>query len=131
MATFNGKLGVVESGAAAVAEVTDFTYTDAVVVTPDPSLGDDWATNKAGTKSWSGSVNANYDHTDATGQGTFTVGAEVTLNLYPVSDVATNIKRSGSVIIDSVATTNSGNDGIVSVSFTFTGNGAATDTAVV
>ncbi len=131
MATFNGKSGVVESGAAAVAEVTDFTYTDSVVITADPSLGDDWATNKGGTKSWSGSINCNYDHTDTTGQDTFVVGAEVTLNLYAVNSAATYNKRSGSVIIDSVAVTNSGNDGIVSVSFTFTGNGAATDADVV
>lgn len=131
MATFNGKSGVVESGAAAVAEVTDFSYTDAVVVTEDPSLGDDWATNKAGTKSWSGSVNCNYDSTDATGQGTFVVGAEVTLNLYPVANAAPNIKRSGTVIIDSVVVTNGGNDPIVSVAFTFVGNGVATDAAVV
>ena len=131
MATYTGKLGVVESGAAAIACVTDFSYTDTVAVTGDNCLGASWLTNKSGVKSWSGTVNCSYDHTDTTGQGTLVVGAEVTLSLYAVDDSATNNKRSGLVIIDSVAVTNGGNDAIVSVSFTFTGSGTATDEIVV
>ncbi len=131
MSTFTGKSGVIEVGAVAVAEVTDFTYTTSIGTTTDESLGDDWVTRKGTKKDWTGSVNANYDHTDTTGQGALTAGDEVTLNLYPVSSEATNNKRSGTVIIKDVAVTNSGNDGIVSVSFNFEGTGAATDTTVV
>lgn len=131
MSTYNGKLGTVEVGAVAVGEVTDFSYTDSAVVTPDPALGDDWQTNKSGTKSWGGSVNANFDHGDTLGQGALAIGSEVTLNLYPQDSAAGGRKRSGSVIINSIAVTNSGNDGIVSVAFAFTGNGTATDSVVV
>jgi hypothetical protein len=131
MATFLGKLGVVKSGANTVGEVTDFSVTTSAVITADPSLGDDWATNKAATKSWTATINANFDYGDTTGQNTLNEGDEVSVELYPVDDTATNLKLSGSLIVSGNTITNSGNDGVVSLSISGTGNGALTKEAVV
>lgn len=131
MATFLGKLGVVKSGANTVGEVTDFSVTTSAVITADPSLGDDWATNKAATKSWTATINCNFDYGDTTGQNTLNEGDEVSVELYPVDDTATNLKLSGSLIVSGTTVTNSGNDGVVSLSISGTGNGALTREAVV
>ena len=131
MATYNGKLGVVKSGANAVGEVTGFSVNTTATVTDDPSLGDDWRTIKSGTKAWSGTIDCNFDYGDTTGQNTLDEGQEVTLELYPVDEAAGNMKISGSAVITGVTYTNGGNDPIVSASFTFDGNGAMTREATI
>ncbi len=132
MATILGKTGTVKAGGGPtdIGEITDFALTTSVVITDDPSLGDDWRTTKAATKSWSGTVNANFDNADST-QDTLTEGAEVALEFYPDKDTNGGLKLSGSGIVSGVTYTNSGNDGVVAVAFTFEGNGALTRADVV
>jgi hypothetical protein len=132
MATILGKTGTVKSGGSPtdIGEIQDFSLTTSVVITEDPSLGDDWITKKPGTKSWSATVNANFDNADAV-QDTLIEGAEVALEFYPDKDTTGGLKLSGTGIVSGVVYTNSGNDPVVSVSFTVEGNGALTRADVI
>lgn len=125
MGTFDGNNGVVKVGSNTVAEVTDFSITETAQTKDDTAMGDTWKTMKPSFKSFSGSVTCHWDDTDATGQEALTVGAEVTLNLYPEGATTGDDEMSGSVIITSVGVTNS-KDGLVTRTFNFEGNGALT-----
>lgn len=104
MGTHAGNSGVVNVGAAVVAEVTDFSYDekDAIITKPD-AVGDTAKTYIAsGVKDGSGSINCVYDDTDTTGQGALTPGASVTLNLYPYGTTTGSKYLTGNVVIASV-----------------------------
>lgn len=132
MATILGKTGTVKATGTPtdIGEITDFTLTTSVVITADPSLGDEWATNKAATKSWTGTVNANFDNADTIQDG-LTEGATVAFEFYPDKDTTGGLKLSGNGIVSGVTYTNSGNDGIVAVSFDVVGDDTLTRADVV
>lgn len=128
MATTQGNDGQVLIGTATLAEVVDFSYTETAVTTPDSVLGDDWDTIKSGSKSWSGSVSCYWDATDAAGQETLVIGAEVALTLIPEGAAVGSILVSGTAVVTGVESATS-RDAIVTANFTFQGNGALTKTA--
>ena len=70
-----------------------------------------------------------WDETDTTGQGALTIGAEVTLNLYPEGDASGDVYYTGSAIVTG-RTINSSYDGLVEMSISVQGNGALTQTTV-
>lgn len=129
MATHVGKDGAVYVGANAVAEIRDWSLEQTSEVVNDTVMGDTWMTNKATQKSWTASFNAFWDETDTNGQGALTVGAEVTLNLYPEGNTSGDTYWSGTAIINSVSNSASF-DGLVEASFSVTGNGALTESTV-
>ena len=129
MATYTGRSGAVYSGSNAVAEVRDWSLEETSEVVADTVMGDTWVSNKPTQKSWTSSFNAFWDETDSTGQGTLTVGAEITLNLYPEGNTSGNKYWSGSAIITSVSKSASF-DGLIEASFSATGNGALTEESV-
>lgn len=124
-ATFDGNDGVVKVSTNTVAEVTEWSITETSETKDDTAMGDAWRTLKAGLKSFAGSLTCHWDDTDSTGQEALTVGAGVTLNLYPEGDSTGEDEMTGAVIITSVGVTVN-KDGITQRSFSFEGNGALT-----
>ena len=124
MATHSGHAGVVKVGASAVAEVTSFTINQTGAVIDDTNIGDAWTTNIAGLKSWTASVECHWDETDAA-QIALTVGAAVTLSLYPEGTATTASYFTGAAVINSISISNAAGS-TVKASFSATGNGILT-----
>lgn len=129
MATHAGSEGKVFVGSSQVAEVKSWSL-EVNADTVDASIiGTEWRKNQATIKSWSGSFEAFWDETDATGQGALTAGGTVTLNLYPEGNTTGDKFWSGNVIITSISYSASF-DGLVEATFSFTGTGALTESTV-
>ena len=92
-------------------------------------MGDTARTYKSSLTSFSGSVDVLWDETDSSGQGALTIGAEVTLNLYPEGDASGDTYLTGSAIVTGRSISSS-YDGLVEMSITVQGNGALTTTTV-
>jgi hypothetical protein len=129
MATHHGNGGVVRVGANSVAEVQQWSLTERVDIAEDHSMGDAWKTHLTGVKSWDGSVQCWFDETDTNGQQALTVGASVTLNLYPEGTGSGATYKTGTITITEI-TLDDAKDGIVTRAFNFVGNGALTETTV-
>jgi len=131
MATHHGKDGTVKVGANTVAEIDRWSVNEKAAVANDTSMGDTWETHIAAKtiNSWSGDLQCHWDETDTNGQEALTIGASVTLNLYPEGAGAGATYKSGlaSIVDKGLAVTK---DGVVSQSFSFTGNGVLTQTTV-
>jgi hypothetical protein len=129
MATSHGKGGLVKVGTATVLETTGWSLTETAETVDDTAHGDDWRTHLVGQKSWTASVTANLDTADSTGQGALTVGASVTLKLYPDGADAGDREYTGTATVTSVSPNNA-NDALNTISFECQGNGALTTGAV-
>lgn len=127
MATFTGKSGAVKVGTNAIAEVKDWSINQTAETADSTSLSSagGWRTHNQTLKAQEGSLNCFWDDTDANGQGALTIGASVTLNLYPEGETSGDEEYSGTATITGI-TINSAVDGNVEASFTFQGNGALT-----
>lgn len=121
MATYLGQDGVVKIGANAIAEVKSFSVEETGESVEDTAQGDTWRTFKPGLKSFSGTIEAQFDDTDATGQSLLNIGDEPTLILFPMGDNE-GIKLTGNVVITGRSIT-SELESIVTASFSFQGNG--------
>jgi len=113
MATHIGKEGIVSVGANVVAELNGFTIDSTAEEVEDSELSDEWKTFKSGTdivKEWSASLECWWDETDTNGQEALTVGASVTLNLYPEGTASTSSYRTGTAFVTAIgmAVTKSG-----------------------
>ncbi len=125
MANHTGSEGVVKVGANTVAEVRDWSLSETADTIEDTAMGDSARTRKPGLTSASGSISAFWDEADTTGQGAMTVGAEVTLNLYPEGATSGDTYATLSVIITEAGVSASF-DGMVEATFSFEANGAVT-----
>jgi len=125
MATVSGNNGEVKIGSSAVAEVKSFDLTETNNVIEDTAMTDTSKTFVAGTSEASGTVTCHFDRTDSSGQEAMTVGASVTMNLYPEGDTTGNREITFSALITSVGVSETIND-IVERSFGFTVTGAVT-----
>ena len=125
MATHIGNDGSVLIGANVVAEVVDFSLSEAANTADDTVLGDASSSHIAGLLSWSGSVSCYWDETDSTGQEAMVAGASVDLHLLPTGAGATNIDFNGTATIVGIER-GGANDSIVTANFSFTGNGDLT-----
>lgn len=130
MANHIGRDGIVKVGANTVAEVTSFSVSVTANTVDDTVLGDTWATHQAGINSWSGSVSGFWDETDTNGQVALTIGASVTLNLYPEGATSGDTYFSGTATVTGIERSVANNDSIVTVNFTFVGSGALTISVV-
>lgn len=129
MATHTGSAGVVKVGANTVAEVRNWTLDQAQDTVEDTALGDTVKTYKTTLSSSSGTVDCFWDETDSSGQGAMTIGATVTLNLYPEGADSGDTYFTGSAIITSIGVSQA-HDGIVERSFGYQMSGAVTITTV-
>jgi len=125
MATHKGSEGTVKFGANAIAEVRTWTINETADTVEDTTMGDSARTYKPSLTSWDGSVDVYWDETDTNGQVAATIGAEVTLNVYPEGATSGDAYYSGSAIVTGVSRTASF-DGMVEASITFRGTGALT-----
>jgi predicted secreted protein len=122
MATHTGSEGTVKVGSNAVAEIRSYSVEQTGDTVEDTTMGDTWRTHKATLKSWTASVDVYWDETDTTGQGALTVGAEVTLNLYPEGASTGDNYFSGTGIVTSKTVTASF-DGMVESTIAVQGTG--------
>ena len=129
MATHAGSEGTVKVGANAIAEIRSFSIEETADTIEDTTMGDVARTYKPSLTSFSGSVDVFWDETDSTGQGALTIGAEVTLNLYPEGSTTGDTYLSGSAIVTSRSISSSF-DGMVEMSISVQGNGALTTSTV-
>lgn len=129
MATHTGSEGTVKVGSNAIAEIRSFSIEEQADTLEDTTMGDVARTFKSSLTTYTGTVDVLWDETDTTGQGALTIGAEVTLNLYPEGDVSGDVYYTGSAIVTG-RTINSSYDGLVEMSISVQGNGALTQTTV-
>jgi len=129
MATHTGSEGTVKVGANAIAEIRSFSLEETADTLEDTTMGDTARTYKSSLTTFTGSVDVFWDETDTTGQGALTIGASVTLNVYPEGDTSGDTYYTGTAIVTGV-TRSSSFDGLVEASITVQGSGALTATTV-
>lgn len=129
MATHTGSEGTVKVGSDAIAEIRSFSLEETADTLEDTTMGDTARTYKSSLTTFTGSVDVFWDETDTAGQGALTIGASVTLNVYPEGDTAGDTYYSGSAIVTGI-TRSSSFDGLVEASITVQGSGALTATTV-
>ena len=125
MATHAGSEGTVKVGANAIAEIRSFSVEETGDTIDDSTMGDVSRTYIAGLRTYTASIDCLWDETNTTGQGALTVGATVTLNLYPEGATAGDIYYTGSAIVTGRTITTS-YDGLIEMSITCQGSGALT-----
>lgn len=129
MATHTGSEGTVKVGANAIAEIRSFSIEESADTLEDTTMGDTARTYKSSLTTYTGTIDVLWDETDTTGQGALTIGASVTLNLYPEGDTSGDTYYTGSAIVTG-RTINSSFDGLVEMSISVQGSGALTQTTV-
>lgn len=129
MATHKGSEGLVKVGSNTVAEVTGFSFDETADTIEDTALSDSARTYVTDYTSSSGSVDCMWDETDTTGQGAMTIGASVTLNLYPEGADSGDTYYSVTALITGITRANAMGS-MVTASFSFQGTGAVTASTV-
>jgi len=129
MATHTGSEGTVKVGSDAIAEIRSFSLEESADTLEDTTMGDTARTYKSSLTTFTGSVDVFWDETDTAGQGALTIGASVTLNVYPEGDASGDTYYTGTAIVTGV-TRSSSFDGLVEASITVQGSGALTATTV-
>jgi hypothetical protein len=129
MATHAGSEGTVKVGSDAIAEIRSFSLEETADTLEDTTMGDTARTYKSSLTTFTGSVDVFWDETDTAGQGALTIGASVTLNVYPEGDTAGDTYYTGSAIVTGI-TRSSSFDGLVEASITVQGSGALTASTV-
>ena len=113
MATHVGTSGVVKVGSDTVAEVTGFTIDQSADVVEDTSLTDSSKSYLSLRNDATGTIECHWDETDTNGQGALTIGANVTLNLYPEGADSGDTYYTGTAIVTGLSQSVS-LDGVIS-----------------
>lgn len=130
MATHKGSEGAVYVGANAIAEIKSWSLEESADTLETTTMGDTERTFVPSLTQWSGGCEAYWDETDTTGQGALTIGASVTLNLYPEGNTSGDTYFSGTALVTGI-NRQGAFDGMVECSFSFQGTGALTEPTVV
>ncbi len=130
MATHKGSEGTVKVGSAAVAELKTWSVDETGDTLDTTTMGDTARTFDSSLTAWSGTLECYWDETDTTGQGAMTIGASITLNLYPEGAVSGDTYYSGTALVTSIGRS-AAFDGIVEASYGFQGTGALSESTVV
>jgi hypothetical protein len=125
MATHAGSEGTVKVGANAIAEIRSYSLEETADVLEDTSMGDTARTYLPSLTTFTGSIDVLWDETNSTGQGALTIGASVTLNLYPEGASTGDTYYTGTAIVTGRNITAS-YDGLVEMSISVQGTGALT-----
>ena len=128
MATHTGSEGVVKIGTYTMAETRSYTLTETGDTIENSVMGDSYRTYAAGMKTFTGSIVCYWDETESA-QGALTVGASVTLNLYPEGNASTDKYYTGTVLVTSIERS-AAFDGMVEATFSFQGTGTLTQSTV-
>ena len=125
MANHKGSEGIAKVGSNTIAEIKDFSLSETAETIDDTTMGDSARTKQVGLTTASGSMTAFWDETDTSGQGAMTVGASVTLNLYPEGAISgDNFATLTALITEKGVSTTL--DGMVETTVSFEANGAVT-----
>jgi hypothetical protein len=125
MANHKGSEGVAKVGSNTIAEIKDFSLSETAETIDDTTMGDSARTKQVGLTTASGSMTAFWDETDTSGQGAMTVGASVTLNLYPEgATTGDNYATLTALITEKGISTTL--DGMVETTVSFEATGAVT-----
>ena len=125
MANHKGSEGVAKVGSNTIAEIKDFSLSETAETIDDTTMGDSARTKQVGLTTASGSMTAFWDETDTSGQGAMTVGASVTLNLYPEgATTGDNFATLTALITEKGVSTTL--DGMVETTVSFEATGAVT-----
>ena len=129
MAVHKGSEGTVKVGANEILEIRSYSIEESADTLETSTMGDTARTYVPSLTTFTGSVDVYWDETDTNGQGALSIGAAVTLNVYPEGDSSTDTYYTGSAIVTGVTRTASF-DGLVEASITLQGTGALTETTV-
>lgn len=129
MATETSANGVIKVGSDAVAEITGYSVTYTSDTTEDTVIGDSARTYKATLKSYTASIDAMWDQTDADGQLALNVGSEITYSVYPSGETSGDTYFTGTGIITSMAVSGSVGE-MITASFEVQGSGDLTESTV-
>ena len=129
MATHTAANGVIKVGANAVAEVTGYSIEYMSDTVEDTVIGDVARTYKPTLKSFTASLDAQWDETDSTGQGALVVGTEVTFAIYPEGEDSGDTYYTGSGIITGRTVSTSVGE-MITANFSVQGTGDLTETTV-
>ena len=130
MATFKGNEGTVLSGFCAVAEIRSFTVNETADVIEDTTMGDAAKTYVAKHfKDATATVECYFDDTDTSGQGSFDVGASVTVNFQMEGNTTGDHKLSGTALITG-KDVSAAADGMVEATYTMQITGGLTEGTV-
>ena len=126
MATYKGISGQVKAvstggSAAVIPELKAWSVEETLDTIEDTAMGDSVKTFKAGLKSWTGTVEMNYDPTNAA-QIDLLIGESIDVEFYPDSGTATT-KFTGTGIVTSHSRSGAMGD-MVGSSVSFQGTGA-------
>ena len=128
MANHTGVDGLVQAGGNTVAELTSWTLSASAEVIDATLLTSTSKVTKAGSKSYTGSVEMFWDETD-TAQTSIVEAAEVTFLFLPEGNTSGDVSWSVSGIVDSLEF-GAAVDGMVTASASFASNGALTRATV-
>jgi len=129
MANFTGQDGTVEVDTNTFGELTSWSVEETDGTHDTTVIGSSARTRKAmSIPGWSGSAEAFFD-LDDTAQALLTPGSSVVLTFYHEGNTATNNYLTGTGIITQ-RSVSSGTEDMVTVSFSFEGNGALTEATV-
>jgi hypothetical protein len=129
MATHTAANGVIKVGSNAVAEVTGYSIEYMSETVEDTVIGDVARTYKPTLKSFTASLDAQWDETDSTGQGALVVGTEVTFSIYPEGEDSGDTYYTGSGIITGRTVSTSVGE-MITANFSVQGTGDLTETTV-
>lgn len=129
MATHKGSEGLVKVGANTVAAVRSYSIEETGDTVEDSVIGTTARTYKPTLTSWTSSMDIYWDESDTTGQGALTIGAEVTVNLYPEGDTSGDTYYTGSAIVTG-SSISASFDGMIEGSISLQGTGALSITTV-
>lgn len=132
MATHWGVEGTCKFGSNAIAEITNFTVESTANPVDDSAMGDTWHTHIAtsGMNSWTAEVTCHWDETDTNGQVAATIGASVTLNMYPEGSTSGDSYLTGTASVVKVGVAVPMDGATISRTLSFLGNGALSVTVV-
>jgi len=128
VASHTGSEGLVQAGGNTIAELTSWTLSASAEVIDATILSSTDKVTKAGTKSYTGSVEMFWDETD-TAQTAIVEAAEVVFLFLPEGNTSSDVSWSVSGIVDSLEF-GAAVDGMVTASASFASNGALTRSTV-
>lgn len=129
MAVHKGSEGTIKVGSNAVAELVSYSLTENIDLIETTDIADAARVYTTGKTSWSGEVATNWDETDSSGQGALTIGASVTLNVYPEGAGSGDTYYTGTAIVTSLDKGADG-EGLVTNTIGVTGSGALSSATV-
>ena len=128
MATHKGSEGTIKVGSNAVAELLSYSITENVDLIETTNITDAARLYTTGKTSWGGEISTNWDEGD-TAQNALTIGASVTLNVYPEGAGSGDTYYTGSAIVTGLDKSGDG-EGLVTNSISVTGSGALSSALV-